>query len=88
VPYKARVCAVLLNAIFALSARHFGQTHNDAQLKHEYNVLADRYNDRCLRMMRDLTNSPDYQPHWTEHLFAADVILQVMEEMNGTSAMT
>jgi hypothetical protein len=83
----ARDFPVLLKAIFALSARHLGQTHNDDGLKKRYNQLADTHNEACINIMKDLLMSKNYQPVWTEHLFAATIILQVMEEMNGTSAV-
>jgi hypothetical protein len=83
VPERARDSPVLLNAIFALSARHLGQTHHDNHLKKTYNELADTYNHRCIRITLNLLNSHEFQSGWTEHLFASAIILQVMEEMNG-----
>ncbi|KAK4038855.1 hypothetical protein C8A01DRAFT_47573 [Parachaetomium inaequale] len=83
VPQMARDFPVLLKAIFALSARHLGQTHNDDSLKKRYNQLADTHNEACINIMKDLLMSKNYQPVWTEHLFAATIILQVMEEMNA-----
>ncbi|KAK4153637.1 hypothetical protein C8A00DRAFT_43455 [Chaetomidium leptoderma] len=83
VPQRARDCPVLLNAIFALSARHLGQTHNDARLKKRYNQVADMHNEACISIMRDILTSTEDQSGWTEHLFAATIILQVMEEMNA-----
>jgi len=75
-----------LQSIFALSARHLGQTRSGDGLKSSYNQLADRYNEACINIMKDLLTSSNYQSGWTEHLFAATIILQVMEEMNGTAA--
>ena len=83
----ARDFPVLLKAIFALSARHLGQTYNDDSLKKRYNQLADTHNEACINIMKDLLMSKNYQPVWTEHLFAATLILQVMEEMNGAPAL-
>jgi hypothetical protein len=77
----------LLVAIFALSARHLGQTRNGDGAKNTYNQLADTYNEACITIMRELLTSSNYQSGWTEHLFAATIILQVMEEMNGTAAI-
>ena len=75
----------MLKAIFALSARHLGQTRNPDSLKRSYNQLADMYNEACINIMKDMLTRNDYQSFWTEDLFAATIILQVMEEMNGTS---
>lgn len=83
VPQRARDCPVLLKSIFALSARHLGQTRSGDGVKSNFNQLADRYNEACINIMRDLLMSSHYQSGWTEHLFAATIILQVMEEMNG-----
>lgn len=67
---------MLLNAIFALSARHLGQTRNEKY----YNDLAGGYNAACLK---DLTENTKHQSGWTEDRFAAAIILQVVEEING-----
>ncbi len=45
------------------------------------------YNEACINIMKDLLTSSNYQSGWTEHLFAATIILQVMEEMNGMAAI-
>ncbi len=74
-------------AIFALAARHLGQTRSSDGVKNGYNQLADTYNEACINIMKDLLTSSNYQSGWTEHLFAATIILQVMEEMNGTAAI-
>ncbi len=86
-PQRARDVPVLLVAIFALSARHLGQTRNSDGVKNGYNQLADTYNEACINIMKDLLTSSNYQSGWTEHLFAATIILQVMEEMNGMAAI-
>ncbi|KAL2169235.1 hypothetical protein VTG60DRAFT_6315 [Thermothelomyces hinnuleus] len=83
VPQMAKDFPVLLNAIFALSARHLGQTLSDGSLRKKYNRLADTHNEACINIMKGLLMSKDYQSVWTEHLFAATIILQVMEEMNA-----
>ncbi|KAK4120968.1 hypothetical protein N657DRAFT_578711, partial [Parathielavia appendiculata] len=83
VPQLARDSPVLLKAIFAVSARHWGQTHSDDHLKRMYNQRADMYNEECISIMKDILNRDDYQSGWTEHLFASTIILQVMEEMNA-----
>jgi hypothetical protein len=56
-----------------------GQTRN-AQY---YNDLAGNYNAACLK---DLTENTKHQSGWTENRFAAAIILQVVEEINGTSS--
>jgi hypothetical protein len=76
---------VLLRSIFALSARHLGQTHPDISQRKKYNQMADTHNAACINIMKCLLTSKNYKAKWTEHLFAATIILQVMEEMNGTS---
>ncbi|KAK3309229.1 uncharacterized protein B0T15DRAFT_134260 [Chaetomium strumarium] len=83
VPQQARDYPVLLNAMFALSARHLGQTHSDGNMRRRYNQLADMYNEACINIMKDALMSASYQSGWTEQLFAATIILQVMEEMNA-----
>lgn len=45
------------------------------------------YNEACINIMKDMLNRNDYQSFWTEDLFAATIILQVMEEMNGMLAI-
>lgn len=87
VPQMAKNFPVLLNAIFALSARHLGQTLSDSSQRKKYNRLADMHNEACINIIQNLLMSKDYQSGWTEHLFAATIILQVMEEMNGTSTV-
>ncbi|KAL2261786.1 hypothetical protein VTK26DRAFT_3366 [Humicola hyalothermophila] len=76
VPRRARGSPILLNAIFALSARHLGQTSGEE----DFNTLAVHYNDACLKDLQVYTN---HEPGWTEHLFLTTIILQVMEEMNA-----
>lgn len=78
---------MLVRSIFALSARHLGQTHPDLSQRKRYNQLADTHNAACINIMKCLLTSKNYKSIWTEHLFAATIILQVMEEMNGTSAV-
>jgi triphosphoribosyl-dephospho-CoA synthetase len=71
--------------MFALSARHLGQTRAQDQHRKSYNQLADMYNEACINIMKSILTSNNYEPAWTENLFAATIILQVMEEMNGRS---
>ncbi|KAL2134715.1 hypothetical protein VTI74DRAFT_11035 [Chaetomium olivicolor] len=87
VPQLARDSPILLYAIFALSARHLGQTRSDVNLKDKYNELANGYNAACLNLMKGLLDTTQYHSGFTEHLFAATIILQVMEEMNAARAL-
>ncbi|KAH8595534.1 hypothetical protein B0O99DRAFT_472793, partial [Bisporella sp. PMI_857] len=74
VPKRAATSKILLNAIFALSARHLSRTRI-------YDPLAsNRYHQECLDvlipMLRDNTTVLD------ETLFAATIILRVLEEID------
>lgn len=82
-PQLSRDNPILLYAIFALSARHLGQTRSEPNLKEKYNELANGYNAACLNLMKGLLDPTQFHPDSIDHLFAATIILQVMEEMNG-----
>lgn len=71
-PQRARSCPILLNAIFALSARHLCETRN-----REFDECALYYYEACLE---DLKNTVGRG--WSENIFAAAIILQVVEEIN------
>jgi hypothetical protein len=75
VPQRAAACPTLLKAIFAISARHLSQTSN-------YDPLAsNRYHDECLGyLIPMLDNSATVSD---ENLFAATIILRMLEEMDG-----
>ncbi|GAB1313774.1 Transcription factor domain-containing protein [Madurella fahalii] len=72
VPQRARSNPILLNAIFALSARHLCKTR--AQ---DFDQCALYYNEACLEDLRSTVGCG-----WSENIFAAAIILQVVEEMN------
>lgn len=82
VPHRAKDSPILLNAMLALSARHLSQTRSDDQKWH-YHELAGEYNYACIKLINCVLQDDRYRSSWTEHLFAAAIILQVMEEMNG-----
>jgi hypothetical protein len=75
VPQRAGSCRILLNAIFALSARHMSCTG-------KYDPLAsNRYHDECLKYLSPMLG--DAATVADESLFAATIILRVMEEIDG-----
>jgi hypothetical protein len=75
VPQRASMCPTLLKAIFAIAARHLSQTG-------DYDPLAsNRYHDECLGYlipMLDMSFTVS-----DENLFAATIILRMLEEMDG-----
>ena len=76
VPQRAGTCRVLLNAIFALSARHLSRIGS-------YDSLAsNRYHQECLDYLIPMLN--DTATISDESLFAATIILRVLEEMDST----
>ena len=66
----------MLNAIFALSARHLSRIgrYNDA-------LASNRYHDECLKYLIPLLN--DTMTVSDDSLFAATIILRVLEEIEG-----
>ncbi|KAH7316996.1 hypothetical protein B0I35DRAFT_479784 [Stachybotrys elegans] len=77
VPSRAGSCPVLLNAIFALSARHLAHTSR-------YDSLAsNRYHEQCLNHLIPLLDHAVTISD--ENLFAATIILRVLEEMDVPS---
>ncbi|KAK2070406.1 hypothetical protein P8C59_004897 [Phyllachora maydis] len=74
VPRRAGTCPVLLNAILALAARH--QSNKDSGFDE---LLANRYHQRCLRDLIPLLSHAATVKD--ENLFAATIILRVLEEM-------
>jgi hypothetical protein len=72
VPERARTCPILLNAILALSARHLAETGAP-----EYEQCALHYNEACLKNLRNNLGCG-----WSEEVFAAAIILQVVAEMD------
>lgn len=74
VPPRAGSCKVLLNAIFALSAKHLAHTTS-------YDPYAsDRYHQECLNVLIPILGN-EHQSLSDENLFAATIILRVWEEM-------
>ncbi|KAH7376734.1 hypothetical protein B0T11DRAFT_23722 [Plectosphaerella cucumerina] len=74
VPTRAGTCPILLNAIFALSARHLAHTAR-------YDTLAsNRYHEQCLTYLIPLLDHAVTVSD--ENLFAATIILRVLEEMD------
>ncbi len=74
VPQRAGTCPILLNAIFALSARHLS-------IIGKYDTFAsNRYHQQCLKhLIPMLSNSATVGD---ETLFAATIILRVLEEID------
>lgn len=74
VPRRAGICPILLNAIFALSARHLSHIGN-------YDSFAsNRYHDECLKYLIPMLNNTATISD--ETLFAATIILRVLEEID------
>ncbi|KAM0326642.1 hypothetical protein ACHAQA_006511 [Verticillium albo-atrum] len=74
IPARAGTCPILLNAIFALSARHLAHTLR-------YDALAsNRYHEQCLTYLIPLLDHAVTVSD--ENLFAATIILRVLEEMD------
>jgi hypothetical protein len=74
VPRRAGTCPILLNAIFALSARHLNLTGS-------YDALAsNRYHQECLKYLIPMLNNTATVSD--ETLFAATIILRVLEEID------
>lgn len=74
VPPRAGRCKVLLNAIFALAAKHLAHTTS-------YDPYAsDRYHQECLNVLIPILSHEQHTLS-DENLFAATIILRVWEEM-------
>ncbi|KAI1641751.1 uncharacterized protein F4817DRAFT_38695 [Daldinia loculata] len=74
VPERAAECYMLLNAIFAIAARHLSHTT-------DFDPLAsNRYHDECLRYLIPMLNHASTVSD--ENLFAATIILRMLEEMD------
>lgn len=75
VPERAATCETLLNAILAIAARHLSWTS-------DFDPLAsNRYHDECLRCLTPMLNHTATLSD--ENLFAATIILRMLEEMEG-----
>lgn len=76
----ASTCETLLNAIFAVSAKHLS-------LKGEFDPLAcDRYQRKCLQILIPALNHERSLPDST--LFAGTAILRLLDEMTGMSPIS
>ncbi|KAI0505999.1 hypothetical protein F5B22DRAFT_625799 [Xylaria bambusicola] len=76
VPERASTCHTLLNAILAIAARHLSHTT-------DFDPLAsNRYHDECLKHLIPMMNHSSAIAD--ENLFAATVILRMLEEMDGS----
>ncbi|KAJ5718857.1 transcriptional regulator family: Fungal Specific TF [Penicillium malachiteum] len=74
IPYRARYCDTLFNAIMALSARHLSHT---AQFD---TFLSDHYYQACLETLIPSLN--DHEVTMDDDLLAATVILRLLEEFD------
>ncbi|KAI1136259.1 hypothetical protein F5Y05DRAFT_405520 [Hypoxylon sp. FL0543] len=74
VPERAAACHTLLNAIFAIAARHLSHTTNFDPL------ASNRYHDECLKYLIPMLNHASIVSD--ENLFAATIILRMLEEMD------
>lgn len=75
VPERAAESHTLMNAIFAIAARHLSHTT-------DFDPLAsNRYHDECLRYLIPMLNHASTVSD--ENLFAATIILRMLEEMDG-----
>jgi hypothetical protein len=81
VPRRAGSCRILLNAIFALSARHLCRVG-----RHHDTLASNRYHDECLKYLIPMLN--DTATVSDESLFAATIILRVLEEIDGKLTAT
>jgi hypothetical protein len=79
VPQRAGTCPILLNAIFALAARHLSHTTNYDHL------AANRYHEQCLKYLIPMLDHAVAVSD--ENLFAATIILRVLEEMEGVLSL-
>lgn len=74
-PERASTCHTLLNAILAIAARHLSHTT-------DFDPLAsNRYHDECLKYLIPMMNHSSAVAD--ENLFAATIILRMLEEMDG-----
>ncbi|GAW13068.1 hypothetical protein ANO14919_024460 [Xylariales sp. No.14919] len=76
VPERASTCHTLLNAILAIAARHLSHTT-------DFDPLAsNRYHNECLKYLIPMMNHSSAIAD--ENLFAATIILRMLEEMDGS----
>jgi len=79
VPQRAALCPTLLNAVFAVSARHLNRISNYDP------YAADRYYNKCLNHLQAVVY--DTEAILDENLLAATVILRFLEEVDGKSSL-
>ncbi|KAK8194346.1 hypothetical protein M8818_007535 [Zalaria obscura] len=73
-PQRAAHCPILLNAIFAVSAKHLSSLHPNYDP-----LISDRYHGECIKHLIPMLN--DEQAVFDEDLMAATVILRYLEEV-------
>ncbi|KAI0148848.1 hypothetical protein GGR57DRAFT_230956 [Xylariaceae sp. FL1272] len=76
VPERSNTCHLLLNAIFAISARHLSHTTDFDP------IASTRYHDECLKHLIPMMDHASAVSD--ENLFAATIILRMLEEMEGS----
>lgn len=75
IPYRARYCETLFNAIMAMSARHLSCTSTFDP------YVSDHYYQACLETLIPALN--DHDVTMDDDLLAATVILRLLEEFDG-----
>jgi hypothetical protein len=75
IPYRARYCDTLFNAIMAMSARHLSRTATFDP------YVSDHYYQACLETLIPALN--DHEVTTDDDLLAATVILRLLEEYDG-----
>jgi hypothetical protein len=80
VPERAGTCHTLLNAILAIAARHLSHTTDFDSL------ASNRYHDECLKQLIPMMDHSSAVAD--ENLFAATVILRMLEEMDGKKGVS
>ncbi len=96
IPQRARECSTLLDAILAVSARHFSTLpeHQKLQLINAYGLAHTQvqdlniteetvihYHNKCITELRILADEPDAV--MDENLLAAVVVLRFFEELDS-----
>ncbi|KAI0470643.1 hypothetical protein GGR56DRAFT_138463 [Xylariaceae sp. FL0804] len=77
VPERAGSCHTLLNACFAIAARHLSHTTDFDP------YASNRYHDECLKYLIPMMSHASAVSD--ENLFAATIILRMLEEMEGST---
>lgn len=79
VPYRARYCDTLFNAVMAMSARHLSHTTDFDTF------VSDHYYQACLETLIPALN--DHGVTMDDDLLAATVILRLLEEFDGRQSI-